>query len=120
LLTAVIKCKILIPQANFYTTTSTKEPFMLCGNTEMVQSYKVTIFLMGLLPLQEKCCGVNDYKDWRRAKFFNGSHSAVPDSCCKEVKPDCGKAIKTPPDNIYTEVSSWWGWDLEILEHSVN
>ena len=71
---------------------------------------------MGLLPLQEECCGVNDYRDWQRAKFFNGT-SAVPDSCCKEVKPDCGK---TPPDNIYTEVSSWWRWDLEILEHSVN
>jgi len=83
--------------------------------TELLKDLNNTVFQYGeedkkgvtdafnLLQKNEKCCGVNGYKDWRRAKFFNGSHGAVPDSCCKEVKPDCGKTINTPPDNIYTE-----------------
>ncbi|CAH3184594.1 unnamed protein product [Porites lobata] len=54
-----------------------------------------------LLQEKEKCCGVNGYKDWRKTPFTNGSHSIVPDSCCKEMKSECGK--KFSEDNIYTE-----------------
>lgn len=52
---------------------------------------------------QEKCCGVNGYEDWQTTPFTNGSHSIVPDSCCKEVKSKCGN--KFSKDDIYTDVS---------------
>ena len=52
---------------------------------------------------QEKCCGVNGYEDWQTTRFSNGSHSIVPDSCCKEMKSGCGN--KFSKDDIYTDVS---------------
>ena len=57
------------------------------------------------LSFQEKCCGVNDYRDWRRTPFTAGNHTFVPDSCCKEVQPGCGVIPDgTDTDNINTEV----------------
>ncbi|XP_078345869.1 tetraspanin-4-like [Oculina patagonica] len=57
-----------------------------------------------LLQEKEKCCGVNDYTDWRRSSFSGGNHTRVPDSCCKDVKPGCGKIPGgTDTSNINTE-----------------
>ncbi|KAJ7373773.1 hypothetical protein OS493_011382 [Desmophyllum pertusum] len=55
-----------------------------------------------LLQEKEKCCGVNNYTDWRRSHFTNGNPSFVPDSCCKEMNPGCGD-ISEGTDNINTE-----------------
>lgn len=43
-----------------------------------------------LLQEKEKCCGVYNYTDWQLAKVFNGNHSVVPDSCCREMTIGCG------------------------------
>ncbi|XP_031573557.1 CD63 antigen-like [Actinia tenebrosa] len=57
------------------------------------------------LQQKEKCCGVNNYTDWQRSPFSNGSHDKVPDSCCHDKKPGCGEKWKTnPPESeIYKE-----------------
>lgn len=39
---------------------------------------------------KEQCCGVMNYTDWEKAKLYNGNHSVVPDSCCREMKAGCG------------------------------
>lgn len=58
-----------------------------------------------MLSLQEKCCGVNNYKDWQRTPFTGGNHTFVPDSCCKEVKTGCGVIPGgTDTSKINTEV----------------
>merc|ERR1712018_789078 len=38
-----------------------------------------------------ECSGVSSYKDWKTTAF--GGEGAVPDSCCKEVKENCGVGI---------------------------
>lgn len=54
-----------------------------------------------LIQKEQKCCGWYNYTDWQKSKFANGSHSVVPDSCCKNAKENCGKSISS--DNIYKE-----------------
>lgn len=55
-----------------------------------------------LLQENEKCCGVYNYTDWWKTPFTQGNHSRVPDSCCKEVKKNCGD-ISAGTENIYKE-----------------
>ncbi|XP_073519857.1 CD63 antigen isoform X2 [Phyllobates terribilis] len=44
-----------------------------------------------------KCCGANNFTDWKNFDPFKGTND-VPDSCCKEVSTNCGKNLT----NIYT------------------
>lgn len=39
-----------------------------------------------------KCCGANNYTDWKNYDPFKGTDQ-VPDSCCKVPAPGCGKNI---------------------------
>jgi CD63 antigen len=50
-----------------------------------------------------ECCGVENSHDWFIFKFNNTSTpDAIPDSCCKEEKPGCGKdALKNPDDTDF-------------------
>jgi len=53
-----------------------------------------------------ECSGVSSYKDWKTTAF--GGEGAVPDSCCKEVKEDCGVGIgkldeEDAKQTIYTQ-----------------
>jgi len=53
-----------------------------------------------------ECSGVSSYKDWKTTAF--GGEGAVPDSCCKEVKEDCGVGIgnldeEVANQTIYTQ-----------------
>jgi len=46
--------------------------------------------------LQNKCCGVTDYKDWQKNIHYNEFNS-VPDTCCKTEAIGCGEyGLKTP------------------------
>lgn len=49
-----------------------------------------------------ECCGVSNYTDWELNPHYNDS---VPDSCCIEYKPECGKSVISTGliNNIYTE-----------------
>jgi len=47
-----------------------------------------------------KCCGVNNYTDWAGTTF--GKSGDVPDTCCKEKTPSCGKGASESTDKIYT------------------
>ena len=84
---------------------------------DLCESYTV------VLSLQEKCCGVNGYKDWQRTPFTKGNHTFVPDSCCKEVKTGCGVIPGgTDTSKINTEVTiltistyQYLGLYLEVL-----
>jgi len=53
--------------------------------------------------VQNKCCGVTDYKDWHKNKDYNASNS-VPDSCCKTVTKGCGEGGLKTPAAINTKV----------------
>lgn len=47
------------------------------------------------------CCGSDSYRDWAQIEWSQNSN--VPDSCCKEVKEDCGKGrLTNPNEEIYT------------------
>ncbi|XP_045583180.1 tetraspanin-9 [Procambarus clarkii] len=43
------------------------------------------------IQMEMNCCGTISYKDWFATAFGKGTD--VPDSCCLEVVPDCGKDI---------------------------
>ena len=52
-----------------------------------------------------KCCGVDEFSDWKNVTSLK---DAVPDSCCKIMKDNCGRglAIQTKDqvkDKIWTE-----------------
>jgi len=41
-----------------------------------------------------KCCGVNNYTDWRNSTIL-GETEAVPDSCCIKKTTDCGFNVRS-------------------------
>ena len=53
--------------------------------------------------VQEDCCGVNYYTDWRNTKFGGRRIFAVPDTCCKTNEFGCGFKFET--DDINRRVS---------------
>ena len=42
------------------------------------------------LILQDECCGVINYADWRNTIYGGHRYDKVPDSCCLEQKHACG------------------------------
>ena len=49
--------------------------------------------------VQEDCCGVNYYTDWRNTKFGGRRIFAVPDTCCKTNEFGCGFKFETEDIN---------------------
>ena len=45
------------------------------------------------LSTQLKCCGVTSYKEWKNSTWAKNMTAGYkfPDSCCQEMKKDCGK-----------------------------
>ncbi|KAF4077953.1 hypothetical protein AMELA_G00193780 [Ameiurus melas] len=54
----------------------------------------------GLDDIQEelKCCGAVNASDW---VFFKSDKISVPDSCCKNVSPNCGAGALKNANKIY-------------------
>lgn len=48
-----------------------------------------------------KCCGVDNYTDWKGTPKFLDSGD-VPDSCCKVATEGCGKGASASPNKIHT------------------
>jgi len=46
-----------------------------------------------------KCCGAQDYTDWRNSTTMQDTNS-VPDSCCIEDTENCGKGLADPEKSI--------------------
>ncbi|XP_028518583.1 CD63 antigen [Exaiptasia diaphana] len=70
------------------------------------------------LQQQEKCCGINNYRDWQRTPFSNGSHSVVPDSCCQKKKAGCGKNFQDKDiygEGCYVKVKSLLKDNLMVI-----
>ncbi|XP_073419556.1 CD63 antigen [Dendrobates tinctorius] len=68
--------------------------------TDGLQKYnKTTEAKKGIDDLQKgfKCCGANNFTDWKNYDPFKGTND-VPDTCCKEITPNCGRNLT----NIYT------------------
>ncbi len=40
-----------------------------------------------------KCCGVNNFTDWKVTNFSVSHDDSVPDSCCVHESKDCGKGF---------------------------
>ncbi|KAM9344187.1 CD63 antigen [Pholidichthys leucotaenia] len=71
--------------------------------TNMFKNYNsTTTFKDSLDGIQQllKCCGVNNSTDWTH---FGSDGKTVPDSCCRNEKPGCGKTAMDKPKIIYTE-----------------
>ncbi|CAJ0918162.1 unnamed protein product [Ranitomeya imitator] len=86
--------------------------FGCCGavkeNYCMVTTFAVLLGLIFLVEIaaaiagyvyrgQFKCCGANNFTDWKNYDPFKGTND-VPDSCCKQFLLNCGKNLT----NIYT------------------
>ena len=70
-------------------------PWFICAFT--IFFYYSTYFFLSFslskqcyLILQDKCCGVINYADWRNTIYGGHRYDKVPDSCCMEQKHACG------------------------------
>lgn len=74
-----------------------EKPFSLHGNS----SFLVTHLTFFLNSAQFKCCGSNNYSDWRESVWIQAADNKrlVPDSCCKTPSEFCGQ--RDHPSNIY-------------------
>ena len=70
-------------------------PWFICAFT--IFFYYSTYFFLSFslskqcyLILQDKCCGVINYADWRNTIYGGHRYDKVPDSCCLEQKHACG------------------------------
>ena len=48
---------------------------------------------------QLKCCGAEDYMDWKNTTFGRDGDS-VPESCCITDAEGCGRGILATPDEV--------------------
>ena len=71
-------------------------PWFICAFTIFFLLFYLFFFLSFSLSkqcyliLQDKCCGVINYADWRNTIYGGHRYDKVPDSCCLEQKHACG------------------------------
>ena len=71
-------------------------PWFICAFTIFFLLFYLFFFLSFSLSkqcyliLQDKCCGVINYADWRNTIYGGHRYDKVPDSCCMEQKHACG------------------------------
>lgn len=73
-------------------------------NTSFIEKYpfdKKSRLIVNDMQQQMKCCGLNNFEDWKLSNWYKEKESQVylvPDSCCKTIIDGCGKS--TSPNNI--------------------
>ncbi|XP_071535388.1 CD63 antigen-like [Panulirus ornatus] len=97
---AVLLCVIFIIQLAAgiasYILRSDVEDFLHQNMFKSMQNYSESnpgIYrTWNVIQHEHACCGTDDYEDWL-ATSFGEEVNGVPDGCCKENTPGCGKDI---------------------------
>ena len=96
---AIICVTILITARNDLQRKTYDKTQRLFGNYSNENLPKTVKEIVDRIQRSYQCCGIEQASDWTN-EFTD--HTSVPDSCCQQVVPGCGRnALTTASTNIY-------------------
>lgn len=97
LLILTILTAIAMSVAYYMLSISTHNQTMVYNFNRAMENYATPVVRDPVDNVQKyyKCCGFNDYLDWKNTTF--GINGTVPESCCLVESPNCGNGIANWP-----------------------